>query len=382
MSDGMPDFAMPSDDELAAERRAAEDAARAAASATPSAAREDADETGGVGARAPAAGGDASLPAATARRSPRSRRAAARARASALVRTPTVAFAAGGVLAAALALVPAAVAESAAERSSVEAHEVLAAYVEAVRSGDVEAARAAWMPTGSQASLELLEAGATPDEPPVVECDDPLVGERRATASCEIAVMSVEHASSGSSTIVLERADDGWRVVAGLAEMAVVTMPGAVVREIGGAAADDVDAQQWLMPGGYDVDWAPSTLFEGGDLGGLVVTRGGGWLQVDAQLAPEARAEAEATALAFVEACLVDAATAASCTLEQPEGRGAVTATAEAGYGWSDRGYVVPVRIEGLGDADAPIVEVEVLLADDGATWEMVVRSVLRWGEP
>lgn len=372
MTARMPDFAMPSDEELAAERRAAEAAAAAAM------VREDAPAGPSVDPPPFDAGSLATEPA---RGEARPRRSLG-ARASSLARAPMVAFATGGVLVAALVLVPAAVAESAAQRSSAAAHEVLDAYVEAVRSGDVEAATAAWMPTGTQASIELLEAGAAPDELPEVECAEPIVGDRRATASCEVSVTSAGYASNGRSTIVLEREDGTWRVTAGIAEIASLVAPGTAVRTVGGASAAGVGDLQWLLPGGYDLEWSASRLFEGEDLGNLVVMQGGGWLQVDAQLSPEARADAEATALAFVDACLVDAVTAQSCSLELPSDREPLAASAETGYGWSEHGYLASVRIAGLDDADAPIVEVEVLLAPDGASWQMVVRSVQRWGEP
>lgn len=410
MTDRMPDFAMPSDEELAAERRA-EAVARARAADPTSALRErlgleqepvdetalafgdpDADAEAGTdaeagGARVVAPALPPPDPAARihSRRADRPARvpSAARRRVLAIVRNPVVAFAAGAVLVASGFLAAPALTTWTERGTLAELERVLDDYVAAVNEGDVEAALGLHQPDDGAGSTALLDAGVAPSSLPSVVCDAPRPGRSEpdsATAQCS---MSVEGFGTTGATmsVRLERVDGSWRLAAGLEQQAFVTPALFELVSIAGVPMAGVlepdEDGYWLLPGGYEIETRTSDLVELTDYGGLLVADGGGYLNVYAQVSDAVRADVEATALAYAQGCVVDEATAAACGIAQPpDGRELTASSAQDGYAQDGTTFGIPVRIAGTATVAAPNVEVLVHFDESWTTYELEVTGV------
>ncbi len=401
----MPDFAMPSEEDLAAERRA-EAIAHARAADPASALRdrlgleqEPIDETALAdagrleqhdGDDEPIAQAAPILPPPDAATRIHSRRAdrpvrvpsAVRRRALAIVRNPVVAFATGAAVVAAGFLAAPAITAWTERGTLAELERVVEEYEAAINAGDVEAVLALHRPDEQTASMALLDAGVAPTTLPLVSCESPEPGREVdvATARC---TMSVEtYGSSGQPLPVrLERTDGAWRVVSGLEQPAYIApMLFEVVSLAGVPMAgllDDDLGQYWLLPGGYESETRTTDLIALTDYGGLLVGDSGGFLNVSAQAADVVVAEVEAAALDYAESCVVDAESAAACGIVPPPAGRELTATISGMGGAQDElTLTMPVRIGGSGEIAAPNVEVLVRFDETWSSYELEVTGV------
>jgi len=392
MSERMPDFAMPSDDELAAERRA-EAIARARAADPTSASRAHPGPVAAPLAVGPGREDVQGVPMPPApdpatRIDPSLRDPVApiprilQRRLLTIARNPVVAFAAGAAIVAAGFLSAPALTEWTERGSQAELERIVDEYAAAVSEGDVDAALALHRPEAAMGSMALLDAGIAPTTPPSVSCDAPDAGGSSdvVVARCSLSVVGFA-SSGGGAQLRLQRIDGGWQVVGGLEQRAwiaetlfdVVAIAGVPVAD----ALDPEEQQYWLLPGGYDVEMRTSELIELTDLGGLVVADGGGYLSVIARVGDAVVAEVEAAALAFAQACVVDAATAATCGMTVPPPGRALTANlAQDGYPQDATTFAIPVRISGTGAPAAPNVEVLVRFSEDREDFDLEVTGV------
>ncbi|QCR18495.1 hypothetical protein [Agrococcus sp. SGAir0287] len=404
MSERMPDFAMPSDEELAAERRA-EAIARARAADPTSALRDELGlepepvDEGAVARAASAEAGaaDATPAGALAPPDPATRidgrpgrrglrldaaRRAVRRRALAVARNPVVAFAAGAALVAAGFLAAPALTAWTERGSQAELERIVEEYAAAVSEGDLEAVLAFHRPEDGTTSTALLDAGVMPTAPANVTCDvpEPRPGRDVAIARCTLGVAGYGGMAPGAQ-LRLERIDGAWQVTAGLEQPAWIAESMFEVVAISGVPMADVldrrVLQYWALPGGYEVETRTSELIELADLGGLVVADGGGGLSVYAEPGDVIVAAAEAAALEFAQACVVDAAAAAACGIVvPPDGRTLSTTLSQQSWGQDATTIGMGVRVSGTGAPAAPVVEVLVRFADDWETYELEVTGV------
>jgi hypothetical protein len=291
VTEPMPDFAMPSEAEVARERAHAGDEAREAAARArmvEEPARRGASEAAGPSVAAVVDG--------------------RRGRLRALARNPVATFVAGAALvAAAFAIVPAI--ERQVEAGSVaELDRVVAEYVEAVAVGDFAAATRMAPVDDAYADAILLDE-ATPSSVAGIACDEPDVGDARATVSCAIEVPGI---GGGSSPIRMQLVRDGsWRIETGLAVASPLFVQLARVDAIGGVEVpSDVDAADdplWLYPGSYDLALTTAVRLEstGSELG--VIGEGFLWLG-GLQPSADLRGELTAAAVDYVATCAETAA--------------------------------------------------------------------------
>ncbi|GAA2173710.1 hypothetical protein GCM10009846_16740 [Agrococcus versicolor] len=366
MTEEMPDFAMPSDEELARDRarRAAEERA-AVPSARPVPPPPD------PATRIP------STPEARGTRP----EAPARDRARTLARNPIVAFVAGAaVVSVGFVGVPA-LAEWSERGSVAELQRVLDAYVDAVEDGDVAAALAMHRPDDGAGSLALMGAGVGASMPPAVDCDraEPNGDGDLAVVTCDVNVE--DFGSMGTRPqIRLALVDGAWRIASGLEMRAdlrgwmleIVAIEGT---ELEGLVSSEDRA--WLLPGSYDVDTGTSEHLEVEDDGAFVVADGFGYLTAVVQPGEEVVAAMEAAALALVEACAADASTDVACDALPADRAGPFAAAAEPSwYPSADRTMIQPVRIDGLGSPAGTVVEVEVAFSEDWDVYEATAIGI------
>lgn len=384
MTERMPDFAMPSDEDLAAERRAeaiarARAADPASALARAEAAHERREERSA--ATLPPPDPATRIPERRADR-PVREPSAVRRRALAIVRNPVVAFASGAVLVAAGFLTAPAITAWTERGTLAELQRIVDAYEDAINTGDVEAALALHRPDESIASMALLEAGVAPTTLPNVSCEVPEPSRTTdvAMARCSLAVAN--YGTSGQPLQVrIERVDGAWSIASGLEQPAYVDPILFEVQSIAGVPMEgllDPDGvQYWLLPGAYDTESRTSDLIALTDYGGLVVGDSGGFLNTYAQPSDAVVADVEAAALAYAEACVVDEASASSCGIVPPPAGRDLTATLmQEGWPQDDLTLVVPVRIGGTGEIASPIVEVLVRFDASWSSYELEVTGV------
>ncbi len=307
MTEGMPDFAMPSEEELARQRAQAEDDAREA-----SARAALVDERGEATADVPPTLASAPVRAPSAVASP------ARRRILAIVRNPVVTFVAGAALVAAAFVAVPAIQRQAEEGSLAELDRVVADYVSAIESGDLETASRMAPPDAAYAEDSLLDAVRT--AAPAFTCADPNVDGDVATVSCGVSVPTF---GAGAPIRMRLVRDGGWRIETGLAVASPLFVTLARVDAIGGAALPDgVDLLEdpiWLYPGVYDLEvtTSPRLDVEGTELAVL----GDGFLWFGgASPDPAMLDEMRTAALDYVTACAETAA--AGCPEVAPLGPG------------------------------------------------------------
>lgn len=251
MTEGMPDFAMPSEEDLARQRAQAEDDAREASARAAlvdergAAQTEDPPSLASAQARAPGAGA-----------SP------ARRRILAIVRNPVVTFVAGAALVAAAFVAVPAIQRQTEEGSLAELDRVVAEYVAAIEAGDFAAATRMASPDGDYADASLLDT-AVPSALPSFSCEEPSVGADVATVSCSVSVPTF----GGGSTLRMRLVrDGGWRFETGLAIASPLFVTLADVQTIGAAPVpEDIDLVEdpmWLYPGLYDLELDTSPRLE------------------------------------------------------------------------------------------------------------------------
>lgn len=370
MTVGMPDFAMPSSEEIERTRAQADDDAREAAAREALARQGDSavddasvDDAGEVPFGVAASPRDRPVP---------QRRGG---RFLTLARNPVIAFAAGALLVATGFLAVPQFTAIAERGSAAQMRDVFDAYVDAVNDGDVEAALALHVPDEDRGSLELLEAGVAPTSPATVVCDEPEVrGEGdSATASCDATVAGFGGPDM-SSQVRLELVDGDWRIVLGLEGRAYMGAWLFAITTIAGESVEVQDDQDyWLLPGSYDVETTTSAAVVVEDFGGLVVAGSTGYLQMYAGPSELVLDEAEATVVDYVEACLVDDETAQSCGLERGDGPVELTAFAESGF--QQTPYTIAVPETRTGAFRSPTIEVIVEFSEDWMTYELDVTG-------
>lgn len=403
----MPDFAMPSDEDLAAERRA-EAIARARAADPTSALR---DELGleqqpvGEAALADAAradeAGDAAADAAGEQGAPpllppdmgtriHSRRAdrparvpsVVRRRVLTIVRNPVVAFATGAAVVAAGFLAAPAITAWTERGTLAELQRIVGEYEDAINSGDVEAALALHEPDERLASMALIEAGVAPAELPNVACEvpEPRAGSNVAIARCTMSVANYG-ANGQPINVRLERTDGAWHFASGLEQPAFVAPALFELVSLDGVPMegllDDEHGQYWLLPGGYETETRTTDLIALTHDGGLIVGDSGGYLNVSAQPADAVVADAEAAALDYAQGCVVDEESAAVCGIVPPPDGRELTASNSGFVGSQDELTIsLPVRIGGTGEVVAPNVEVLVRFDETWTSYELEVTGV------
>lgn len=380
----MPDFSPPTDDELAAERQAAERARALAADPTAASRAQLGLEPSDTAPESPGA----RTPSARVRRHARIRPAldrldAPRRRLRRLARHPLVAFAAGaGLVGSVLVGGPALLSTGAAAGSAQQLQLVVDDYVDALASGDVAAALALHEPDGDAASLALLAAGVAPTTPPTIACTTPTVSERDpdvASARCDVAVPG--HSVLGESQqLRLERVGGSWRIVAGLAERVSLWTWLIDVASVGGTAVDgaDLEAPSWLLPGAYAVGTVAPELVEVEGSGTLAVGGGtGGWLDAWPQPSQALLDEVAAFGTAWALDCLAGEGTGAACDALLPAtSQAEVSATPSGEVMPSEDGsLIVALLVEGTGSPLRPRVEVEVRFSDAGAIDAVTMRE-------
>ncbi|SDH74315.1 nuclear transport factor 2 family protein [Agrococcus jejuensis] len=403
MTERMPDFTMPSDEDLAAERRA--EAISRARAADPTSGLRDAlgleQEPLDEAVLADAAGADeaddasgeqgaAALPPPDPSTRIHSRRAdrpvrvpsAVRRRVLTIVRNPIVAFATGASVVAAGFLAAPAITAWTERGTMAELERVVDDYVAALNQGDAEAAVAAFRPDEGMGSLALIEAGVAPTSPPTVACGAPTLDRAGdvATARCSLEVMG--YGSGGMVTpLRIERVDGSWRLGSSLLQRSYVAPALFELVSVSGVPMagllDPDEEAYWLLPGGYDTETRTSDLIDLTDYGGLVVADGGGYLNVMPQVSEAVMDDVEAAALAFAEGCVVDEDAATRCGIvPPPEGRGLSASFSQPGYPHDALTFGIPVRIAGSGEAAAPNVEVLVHFDETWTSYELEVTGV------
>ncbi|MFC7431306.1 MULTISPECIES: hypothetical protein [unclassified Agrococcus] len=385
MSEPMPDFALPTDDEVAAERRAAE---RALAADPTTAMRAR------LGLDAPDAARDAATGARRGRRTPRRlarggvprrrtpRLDSARRRIAQATRHPLVAFAAGAALVAGVLVAGPALASPVAAGSTQQLQRLVDDYVAAVQEGDVAGAMALHEPDGDAASRSLLDAGVAPTTPPVVVCAPAEISERDrdvASARCDVAVQGVALADE-MQQLRLERVEGSWRIDVGLAERVSLWTWLLDVVTVGGTPVDGsmLDEPCWLLPGGYAVETVAPELVQVEGSGVLAVGGGGGgWLDAWPQASEALLDEVAAFGEAWLEACLAGEEAGARCDALVPPASAADVSAVPSGevLPSDDDSLVVVLVVEGTGSPLRPRVEVEVRFSDAGAIAEVAMRE-------
>ncbi|QCR18496.1 hypothetical protein [Agrococcus sp. SGAir0287] len=370
MSERMPDFAMPSDEEVARQRAEAEDAAREAAmraelglagdaDAQPSAVRRDEPDA----TRRDEA--DAAERPVTRRR-----------RALALARNPLVAFVVGaGLVAAAFVAVPAIQRQSEAG-SLAELQRVADAYVQALETGDLETATRMAPPDDEYGDVSLLDVA--PVEGASYECREPSVDDDVATVSCAVTVPGLG-ASSAPLRMRLVRGDAGWGIETGLAVASPLFVALAEVDGIAGEPLPDGLAigedPLWLYPGSYELDVTTSPRLDVVDRTLAVLGDGFFWFG-GAQPGAEMRDELQAAAVDYVAACAETAAV--GCPAVEPLAPGERLEAVSDGYSSSigERDLVMGVLVRRIGGApDQWTIEVRAVFADDLQSY-VVVPSI------
>lgn len=379
MTERMPDFTMPSDAEVAAERRAAEVEPSAASQARPRDRDAHRADTHAPGADA---GGDAIVADAPSSARPAVRRPdALRGRLLAVVRRPIVAFAAGAALVAVAALSLPALTTFAERGSIAQLRQAVDAYVDAIEAGDAEALLALEPVDDERDSVALLEAGIEPTSPVEVDCSDPEPRANRETTFVDCTVIapgSMMAPTGEAARIRLDRVDGAWRIATGLLGTAPIAdggIPYAPILEvvaISGIPLTGIDlpddAALLLLPGMYDIELDVPDGFEVEDYGGLVMTPAGGSVQAAAVADESLRAQAQSVAVEFVDACLVDEASALACGLSYAVEDGELDASTDGfGYATATSTYVMQVSVHGAGTPLPLAVDVALVLADDGS---------------
>lgn len=242
MSERMPDFRMPSDDELAAER------ARAVVPAAPSSSRRTSVTIAAVAAGALVVGGLA-------------------------IGVPMLA--------------------------SPSPQAIVDEYVAAVASGDAAAAAALWMPAGTDVDLALL-ALAAPARPATIECDAVVVDGDAATATCDVEI-DVEPTPFGGA-VVLDLARDGqrWRLASGLEQPTQLFSGVGAVATVADVEVPDgsgVTNAPFLLPGVYAAEVVVSPFLVPVAEPVVVVGTRGGVLQAEHELAQSVVDDAASAAI-------------------------------------------------------------------------------------
>lgn len=359
-SGGMPDFAMPSEDDLERQRAQADDDEReAAARASPVAERE---------ARIADPAGDAA-PALTATAGPES---PARRRILALVRNPIATFVAGAALVAAVFVAVPAIQRQSEQGSLAELDRVVDAYVSAIEAGDLEAASRMAPPDPAYADASLVDVARTTGAPGF-ECGEPSVGDDVATVSCTVAIPTF---GSGSTMRMRLVRDDGWRIETGLAVASPLFVGLADVETIGGASApDELDLFRdpiWLYPGAYDLEVTTSPRLVAGDTALGVLGDGFLWFG-GVTPGPEMLDEMTAAALDYVTAC--SATAAVGCPAVAPLGPGERFEPLTDGYSTSSGALevVLGVVVRRIGGPpDQWTIDVRAVFDDDLQSYTVV----------
>jgi len=288
----MPDFAMPSHDDVERERASIEDDAREAADRE----RMHAEDMRGrptPRAAVPATGQPATRVLEAAR--PRG--------ILALARNPVAAFVAGGVLVAAAFAIAPAIERQVQAGSMAELDAVIAEYVDAVRIGDFATATRLVPIDDEYADAAVLDAAA-PSSPAGIACDEPEVGDARATVSCEIEVQGI---GSSAPPIRMQLVRDGsWRIETGLAVASPLFVQLARVDAIGGVDVPDgldaADDPLWLYPGSYELELTAAARLESSPSQLGVIGEGFLWLG-GLRPSSDLRGELTAAAVDYVAAC-------------------------------------------------------------------------------
>lgn len=355
MTERMPDFSMPSDEEVARaralaadeEREAAARAALRAAEPQPIASEE------GASSDAPTERG-------------RSRRILT------LARHPVATFVAGAALVAAAFVVVPAIQREVDAGSLVQLDRVVAEYVDAIESGDLAAATALARPDAAYADIGLLDA-AEPSASPGIDCAEPRVDGDRATVTCSVALP----ATGAQAPMRIELARDGaWRIDVGLAVASPLLVSLVGVDAVGGAPLPDVELgvdPVWLYPGQYALDLVVPAQLEASSTTLLVSAAGSYWIGgvvVDDVL----RGEIRDAAIAYVEDCA--RVGGVGCPGVAPLGEGQRWEALDDGYITFTReeaiGIGVDVRRAGGGPVDRVRLRVDVAYDADLAEYELV----------
>lgn len=351
--DRMPDFAMPSEEDVARQRAQAEDDAREAAA-----------RAALGGGRAPE-GPDVPLAPASVAASRAGLASPARRRILALVRNPIVTFVAGAALVAAAFVAVPAMQRQTEIGSMAELERVVDAYVDAIEAGDLEAATRMAPPDADYADASVLDA-AVRTGTPAFDCREPNVDGDVATVSCGLTVPTF----GGSSPLRMRLVrDGGWRIETGLAVASPLFVSLADVQAIGGAEVPDgLDLLQdpiWLYPGVYELDVTTSPLLEIG--GTELAVLGDGLLSFGgASPGPELLDEMTTAALDYVAACAETAAE--GCPDVAPLGPGERFEPLVDGYTTSTASLeiVLGVLVRRIGGApDQWGIDVRAVFADD-----------------
>lgn len=359
MTQGMPDFAMPSDDELARQRAQADDDAREAAAR---AALAD------LLPRPTTDAADAADVARPAEAEPRP----ARRRILALARNPIATFVAGAALVAAAFVAVPAIQRQTDAGSLADLERVVDTYVTAIEGGDLEAATRMATPDAGYADVALLDA-AEPSAPPVLECDEPSIDGDVATVSCAASVPSF----GGGAPIRMRLVrDGGWRIETGLAVASPLFVTLADVQSIGGVPTpeglDLLEDPLWLYPGEYElaVTTSPRLVANGTELAVL----GDGFLWFGGVgPGPEMIDELTTAAVDYVAACAETAA--AGCPDVAPLAPGERFEALTDGYSSStgDREVLLGVLVRRVGGApDQWGIDVRAVFDDDLQSYTVV----------
>ncbi|SDH74350.1 hypothetical protein [Agrococcus jejuensis] len=360
MTEGMPDFAMPSEDDVARQRAQAEDDAREAAARAALGV-----ERGQAGSDVPFA--PASEPA------PQSAPASpGRRRILTLVRNPVVTFVAGAALVAAAFVAVPAIQRQSEAGSLAELDRVVAEYVGAIEAGDLETASRMAPPDPAYADTSLVDV-ATTTGAPAFECAEPSVGDDVATVSCTVAIPTF---GSGSTMRMRLVRDGGWRVETGLAVASPLFVGLADVETIGGALVPDgFDLFRdpiWLYPGAYDLDITTSPRLETGDSALGVLADGFLWFG-GVSPGPEMLDEMTIAAVDYVAACSETAA--AGCPTVAPLGPGERFEPLTDGYSSSSGSLelVVGIVVRRIGGApDQWGIDVRAVFDEDLQSYTVV----------
>ncbi|MFC7431305.1 MULTISPECIES: hypothetical protein [unclassified Agrococcus] len=359
MTARMPDFSMPSDDEVQRRRARADDEAR---EADARAAMRDADADAAV---AHGAARDAPADDPAARRGPAGRILA-------IARDPVAAFVAGAALVAAAFVVVPAVQREAEAGSLAQLERVVAEYVGAIESGDLAAATALARPDPGYAEIALLGA-ADPSSSPTIDCAEPRVDDDRATVTCSVALPTF--GSSAPMRIELAR-EGAWRIDVGLAVASPLLVSLADVEAVGGAPLPDVELgvdPVWLYPGQYALDLVlPAQL--GTSSTELAVRADGAYWIGGVTIDDALRAEIREAGVAYVEGCAT--AGGVGCPPVEPLGEGQRWEALDDGFISFTRddsvGVGLDVRRVGGAPFDRVRLRVDVVYDDDLDDYELV----------